>query len=112
MRKIIKNKKGDLPITILVIGIVAICVMAIFSFYFSDRRVKQDINDMGIVEEAAIMKEKILFYENLGFNEEEIKEEFGIKSETFEGFNFKYFTLSQEGVSVRCDIEIKKTNSD
>ncbi len=107
-KNIIKDKRGDIPITILVIGIVAICIMAIFSFYFSDRRVKEDLNNIGIIETAAVMKEKISLYRNLGFSEEEIKKEFGIKDETFEGFNFKYFTLSQEGVSVRYDIEIKK----
>lgn len=111
-KNIIKDKRGDIPITILVIGIVAICIMAIFSFYFSDRRVKEDINNLGIIEEAAVIKEKISLYRNLGFSEEEIKEEFKIKDETFEGFNFKYFTLSQEGISVRYDIEIKKQPSE
>ena len=104
----IKNKKGDIPITILVIGIVAICIMAVFSFYFSDRNIKEDLSNIGIIEEAAVMKEKISLYRNLGFSEEEIKSEFGIKTESFEGFNFKYFTLIREGVSVRYDIEIRK----
>jgi hypothetical protein len=108
MKSIIKNKKGDIPITILVIGVVAICILAIFSFYFSDRKIKEDLNNIGIIEEAAVMKEKISFYRNLGFTEEEIAEEFGIKSESVGGFSFRYFTLSQEGVSVRYDIEIKK----
>jgi len=108
MKSIIKNKRGDIPITILVIGIVAICIMAIFSFYFSDRNVKKDLNNIGIIETAAAIKEKISFYRNLGFSEEEITEEFGIKPESFGGFSFKYITISQEGVSVRYDLETKK----
>jgi len=112
MKNIIKNKRGDISITILVIGVVAICIMAIFSFYFSDRKVKEDLNSIGIIDEAAVMKEKISFYRNLGFSEEEIVEEFKIKDETFEGFNFKYFDLSLGGISVRYDIEIKKQASE
>ena len=30
----IKNKKADIPVTILVIGVFAICSMAIFSFIY------------------------------------------------------------------------------
>ncbi len=108
MKNIIKNKRGDIPITILVIGIVAICIMAIFSFYFSDSKVKNDLGTIEIIERAVYMKEKISFYRNLGFSEEEIAEEFRIKEENMGGFSFKYITLSQEGVSVRYDLEIKK----
>ena len=33
-----KNKCGNIPITILIIGIVAICGIVIFSFYVSENR--------------------------------------------------------------------------
>lgn len=40
MKNIIKNKRGDIPITILVIAVVVLCVMALFSFYAVKDKIK------------------------------------------------------------------------
>ncbi len=31
-----KNKKGDLPITLLVMGVLAVCIFALLTFYITD----------------------------------------------------------------------------
>ena len=96
----IKSKKGDTPITILVIGVIAICMLAILTFYLSNRSVKKGF-DIETVETAAIMGEKIAFYrENLGFSESEINEIFGVKQDPLG----KHIILEQEGISVRYNI--------
>lgn len=100
MKKMTKNKKGDIPVTILVVGVVAICILAIVSFYISDRNAKKSF-DIEIVEKAAILGEKIQFYqESLGFSEDETNTIFGARQD---GLG-KHIILEQEGVRVRYNI--------
>lgn len=96
------NKRGDIPITILVIGILAICLLAIFSFYSSDRNVKKDFAVVGAVEEIALMKEKIDLYERLGFDKEERKELFNIQYDSNQEINF--INLTREKITVRYNL--------
>lgn len=100
MKKTEKNKRGDVPIVVLVIGVVAICILAIVSFYISDRNAKKSF-DIEIVERAAIMGEKVQFYqESLGFSEDETNTIFGVRQD---GLG-KHIILEQEGVRVRYNI--------
>lgn len=94
------NKRGDIPITILVIGVLAICIIAIFTFYFSDRAVKNNFNSISLIEKASVIKEKISFYRNLGFSEDEISEMFEIKSDALG----RYFILKNKGISVKYNL--------
>lgn len=67
--KIIKkkmNKSGNIPITILVIGVFAICGIAIFSFYLSESKTKIDSAPVQLIEKLNSFKEEISFYKNLG----------------------------------------------
>ena len=98
----IKNKHGDIPVTILVIGVLAICAMAIFSFYFSDRGVKNDFIVIEAVEKASILKEKISFYENISMSEEEIKELFNIQDDS--QTQQMYFNVTQGSLLVRYNL--------
>lgn len=68
------SKRGDIPITILVIGILAVCLLAIVSFYISDRTTKNALNSADLPELVAIAKEKMTVYENLGLSSEEIEQ--------------------------------------
>lgn len=98
------GKKGDIPITILVIGVLVICLLALFSFYFSNMAVKKNFNSISLVEQAAVIKEKISFYrENaalMGLDEQERDTLFGIKSDAIG----KYFVVQNEGISVRYNL--------
>ncbi|MDP2628751.1 MAG: hypothetical protein Q8P15_02550 [Nanoarchaeota archaeon] len=93
-----KNKKGDIPITILVLGIVAVCILAIVSFYASSWKVQKNF-DIQIVEEINLIKEKADFYSNLGFTKEEIDSALNIKYDS----QGRYILLAREGISVRYD---------
>ena len=96
----IKNRRADIPITILVIGVLAICTLAILSFFLSDRIVKNDFVVLEAVEEAKIMKEKISFYANTGFSEEEIKNIIKIKEDA----QGKFIQIKQTDLRVRYNL--------
>jgi len=46
------NKKGDLPVTILVIGVFAICTLALLSFIHSSHKLDKSFDALKLVEEA------------------------------------------------------------
>ena len=95
------NKRGDIPITILVIGVLVICTLTIFSFYFSDRSVKSDLNSVSVIERVLVEKEKIFLYEkSLEFTQEEIEEIFDIK----EDIQGKYITAEKPPLVVRYNL--------
>jgi len=110
MEIVIRNKRGDVPITILVIGVLAICAAAILSFSISNQYSKNDFSGLGIVEEAVAIKEKISFYQELGFGKQEI-EEFSdiagyIKYDRIRKTD--YLFLKNDQISVRYDLDFSK----
>jgi hypothetical protein len=97
------NKRGDIPITIFVIGVLAICILAIFSFYLSDRNVKNTFNSIDVIEKILVTKEKISLYtESLEFTQEEIKDIFGIKEDP--DFQERYITAEQGSLFVKYNL--------
>ena len=96
----IRNKHGDIPITILVIGVLAICALAIISFYFSDRNVRNGFDSLELIEEISIEREKIIFYENAGLSQEEIKEIIEIRSDT----QGRYLFIEQNTIRIRYNL--------
>ncbi len=75
--KLIKNKKADIPVTILAIMVVAICILAILSFISSGQTNKPDYLGVGLIEEINANVEKFYFYLNVGFSEDEAAEKIG-----------------------------------
>tara|TARA_Y100000296_G_scaffold10775_1_gene12473 strand:+ start:68 stop:451 length:384 start_codon:yes stop_codon:yes gene_type:complete len=67
------NKKADISITILVIGVVAACGLAIFSFYSSGISMKSDFFGLEIIEKINSISEEIEFYENSDINKDPFK---------------------------------------
>jgi len=53
-----KNKKGDIPTTLLVIGVVALCGLAIFIFVNSLNKAKDSFDYINEVEKANTKIEK------------------------------------------------------
>jgi len=99
LKNLLKNKRGDIPITIFVIGVLAICILAIFSFYSSKRDVESDFSSLSAIEKVLITKEKISFYnESLEFTQEQMKEIFGIKDDL--DFQVKYITAREGSLLV------------
>jgi hypothetical protein len=46
-----KNRKGDIPITILVIGTIVICGFALFSFQLTNIKVRDSFVGLGVMEQ-------------------------------------------------------------
>ena len=70
----IKNKKADIPITILVIMIVAACILAILSFFVSITKVEKNYLGVELINGINTDIEKFYFYLNAGFSEDEAAE--------------------------------------
>ena len=65
-----ENKRGDIPVVILVIGVVVLCSLAIASFIISDIKIGKELLGVGLVEEVNSDIEKFHFYQNLGDSNE------------------------------------------
>ena len=71
MKKIFpKNKKGDIPTTLLVIGVIALCGLAIFIFVNSLNKAKDSFDYIDEVEKATTEIEK----DSLGEYSDKVKE--------------------------------------
>ena len=62
------NKRGDISITILVLGIVALCFLTIFSFITSERGDEGTIVGVGLIETMNSVLVEKEFYENTEFS--------------------------------------------
>jgi hypothetical protein len=52
-----KNKRGDLPVTVLVIGVFVVCILAVFSFVYSSVKIQKSFIGVEIMEKANIQIE-------------------------------------------------------
>jgi len=66
------NKRGDIPIVVLVIGVIAICVLAIVSFSVVVFTLDNSFYGVSSMEKMSSLIEKYSFYKNLGMSDEEI----------------------------------------
>ena len=96
----IKNKKGDIPVTILVIGVLAVCLLAILSFYISGRVSKNTFSSIDLPEKVAFEKEKMSFYSGTGMSQSEIEQLLGVKTDV----QGKFIQMEQDDVSVRLNL--------
>ena len=63
-----KNNKGDIPITILVIGVFLVCSLALLSFYLSGMDEKKTAISLEMVREVNSLTDEIKFYKNPEIN--------------------------------------------
>ena len=61
------NKKADIPITILVLGVFVICALAITSFMIFKVEGSRDSLGIELFQEINTNMEKFNFYQNSGF---------------------------------------------
>ncbi len=63
-----KNKRADIPVMILVLGVIAICGLAILSFIISEKNIFPEGESLGIevFEQLYSDVEKFEFYINVG----------------------------------------------
>jgi hypothetical protein len=57
-----KNKKGDVPVTLLVIGVFAVCSLALLTFFVSDFRISNSFVGLEIMDKANTLTEEYIFY--------------------------------------------------
>ncbi len=71
------HKKGDIPVTILVLGVVVICCLALLSFFASTIQTRNLFVGINLVEKASSQFEENSFNGNfLEVNLEEFKQSF------------------------------------
>ncbi len=72
------NKRGDISITLLVMGVFAVCTLTLFSFYISGVDGKETALKIGIMEKINSLAEEIKFYKNpeIGKDPKEVMEIF------------------------------------
>jgi len=58
----IKNRRGDIPITILTIGVVLVCAIALASFFLSTVRMRSSFVGIGMIEQLNSQIEENSFY--------------------------------------------------
>jgi len=63
------NKRGDIPVTILVIGVLGICILAILSFKFSFGA-RSGLSEISAITDVVSISGQVSFYEskNINFN--------------------------------------------
>lgn len=99
-----KNKKGDIPITILVIGVVAVCALALLSFLSSSFNIGQSFAGVALMEEMNSEIDQYYFYKNMGLSEDRINEILDIKEDS----GRKYLYLEENKTSFRLGFPLKK----
>lgn len=105
-----QNKRGDIPVTILVLGVILICITAIFSFYYASNATKNSLNSVGVLQKASVTMDKISLYDNLGFTQKQINESLydpltasGLQKDSYG----EYIYFSEGGVSVKYYLPAK-----
>jgi hypothetical protein len=75
----IKNKRGDVTITILVLGVFLLGAFALLSFFMSDFKLSNSFESILVMEKANSQIDEYLFYRNSGVAIEDIYTLFEIK---------------------------------
>jgi len=59
----IKNRRGDIPVTILVLMVIIICILTILSFSYSRTASQDSFFGVGLIETVKSVSEEASFYE-------------------------------------------------
>ncbi len=95
-----RNRKGDIPIIILVIGVIAICGLALLSFFSSSFNLEQSFTNVPIMEELNVKIAEYNFYKAKGVSESQINEILNIKEDS----QGRYLLVEQNTVWVRYNL--------
>ena len=67
------DHKGNIAITILVLGVFAVCSLALLSFYSSTLNIDNSFVRIDIVKQAKVFEKEIIFEESQGKNIQEME---------------------------------------
>lgn len=95
-----KNKRGDIPITILVIGVVGVCALALLSFFSSSFKLEQSFIGVPVIEDLNVKIDEYNFYKNKNISEAEIDVALDIKEDA----QGRYLQIERGTILVRYNI--------
>ena len=72
-----KNKRGDISVMLLVIGVFAVCTLAIVSFILHEELGRKQFADIEMASNLSSQLEDFYFYTNSGLSREEAAERVG-----------------------------------
>jgi uncharacterized protein with ParB-like and HNH nuclease domain len=78
-----RYKKGDIPVTILVLGVIAIVIVALISFHLTDKKRNQELETFKVLEVLNHVKDNLVLYPN--------KNLVYVKRELYPSTGFKFF---------------------
>ncbi|NCN86597.1 hypothetical protein GW932_02090 [archaeon] len=84
-----QNKKGDVPITLLVIGVFAICTLALLTFFIADFKMSNSFVGVTKMQQMNAAIDEYLWYKNKGISEETLDKLFNFTYE--DGIKYFYF---------------------
>lgn len=73
-----KNKKGDIPTVVLVIGVFAVCTLALITFYLADFRISNSFVGVQTMQKLNAQVEEYTFYLNNGATASSLHNKFNI----------------------------------
>lgn len=88
------DKKGDIPIGILVLGTFLVCAMALLSFYISDIKTGKTFVAVDLMEKMEVKISEYSFYRENGFSYDKIKTIF-LAEEDF-AFDEDFFLIEKK----------------
>ena len=77
----ISSKKGDLPVTILVIGIFALCAFALLTFFIADFKLSNSFIGVSVANHVSSMADQYLFYESHGTSTNKLNTIFNVTTQ-------------------------------
>ena len=86
-----KNKRGDIPTVVLVIGVFAVSTLALITFYLADFRTSNSFVGLQVMQKLNAQVEEYTFYLNNGGTQSSLNDKFSIKQ--IDGKNYFYFEV-------------------
>ena len=103
----IKNKRGDIPVTILVIGVILVCGLVLLSFSYSKYIDKRNFLGTGLIEELNSKAEIISFYEDSGILSGKIDDLTGMKREEINNKIYTYIDIGEKNPESSGGVYVK-----
>lgn len=75
------NKKGDLPVTILVIGVFAVCSLALITFFISDLKTVNSFGSIDLMENISVQINQYNYFLSQGTSIDLLEQAFNVKEE-------------------------------
>lgn len=91
-----KNKKGDIPVTILVIGVFAICSLALLTFFISDFKISNSFVGLDVMEKMNAQIDEYNYYQMRGVSNEKIQTYYRLIEE--DGKKYLYLEKYSSGI--------------